>query len=186
MSNFGFGRPKDGLIQMAYTVPDVGKAIAYWTKVMQGGPWFLFENFSGDEPIYRGAPCRALINAALGFVGSMQIELIQLANEEAGIHRDAIRSYGYGFHHFGQACTDIEAERARNVALGYENVFQARMPSGDRVYFLEASDRSHNGFIELISAGPVIDAAFTKMWASSIEWTGDRPIRPVVELFESL
>jgi hypothetical protein len=184
MSNFGFGRPKNGLIQMAYTVPDIGEGIAYWTDVMKAGPWFLAKNFSGDDPIYRGAPCHALIDAALGFVGSMQIELIQLANEEPGVHRDAIRSYGYGFHHFGQACTDIEAERAHYEALGFTNVFQARMPSRDLVYFMETSDSGSNRLIELISAGPVIDAVFTKMWASSIGWAGDRPIRPFGELFE--
>ena len=184
MSDFGFGRPKDGLIQLAYTVPDVSEAIANWTNVMKAGPWYLAENFSGDDPIYRGAPCGALINAALGFIGSMQIELIELANEEPGIQSDAIRSHGYGFHHFGQACTDIEAERARYEALGYSNVFQARMPSGDMVYFMEPLDQAPNGLVELIGAGPVIDAAFTKMWASSIGWTGERPVRPFGELFE--
>src|SRR5688572_105992 len=117
MSNFGFGRPKDGLIQMAYTVPDLRKAMAYWTDTMHVGPWFLAENFSGDDPVYRGEPCRAVINAALSFAGSMQIELIELANDEPGIQRDAVLSYGYGFHHFGQACSDIEAERARYETL---------------------------------------------------------------------
>jgi hypothetical protein len=184
MSNFGFGRPRDGLIQLAYTVPDVGEGIAYWTNVMKAGPWFLAEKFSGDEPVYRGAPCRALINAALGFAGSIQIELIELANEEPGIHRDAIRSQGHGFHHFGQACSDIEVERARYEALGYANAFQARMPSGDMVYYMEPPDTISSGLVELISAGPIIDAAFTRMWASSIGWEGDRPVRPFAQLFE--
>lgn len=184
MPDFGFGRPKDGLIQLAYTVPHLHEAISYWTDVMKAGPWFLVEDFSGDNPIYRGEPCRALINAALGFSGSMQIELIELANEEPGIQRDAIRSHGYGFHHFGQACTDIEAERARYEALGYANVFEARMPSGDMVYFMEAPDLRSDKLVELIGAGPVIDTAFTKMWKSSIEWSGNRPIRPFAELFE--
>lgn len=183
MADFGFGRPRDGLIQMAYTVPDLGEAIAYWTTVMRGGPWFVVEDFSGEDPVYRGEPCHALFHAALGFAGSMQIELIELANEEAGVHRDAIRDHGYGFHHFGQACTDIEAERARYEALGYANIFEARMPSGDQVYFMEPRESGVRELIELISAGPVIDAAFTKMWKSSVDWAGDRPVRPFAELF---
>lgn len=184
MANFGFGRPKDGLIQMAYTVPDLRKAMAYWTDTMKAGPWFLAENFSGDDPVYRGEPCHALINAALGFAGSMQIELIELVNDEPGIQRDAIRSYGYGFHHFGQACSDIEAERARYEANGYGNVFHAWMPSGDEVYFMEAAGAAGYRLVELISAGPAIDAAFTKMWKSSNGWRGDRPVRRFEELFQ--
>lgn len=176
MSNFGFGRPKDGLIQMAYTVPDLQKAMVCWTETMKAGPWFLAENFSGTDPVYRGEPCRAVFNAALAFVGSIQIELIELANDEPGIQRDAIRAYGYGFHHFGQACQDIEAERARYEARGYDNVFHAWMPSGDEVYFMEASGPEGYRLVELISSGPVIDTAFTRMWASSVNWTGERSV----------
>ena len=184
MSNFGFGRPKDGLIQMAYTVPDLRKEMVYWTDTMKAGPWFLAENFSGSDPVYRGKPCHARFNAALGFAGSMQIELIELANDEPGIQRDAIRTYGYGFHHFGQACRDIETERLRYEAIGYENVFHAWMPSGDEVYFMEASGSDGYRLVELISSGPIIDAAFTRMWISSVDWTGDRPVRPFEELFQ--
>jgi hypothetical protein len=184
MTDFGFGRPKSGLIQMAFTVPDLREAVGYWTGTMKAGPWFLVENFSGENPLYRGEPCRARIDAALGFAGSMQIELIELANEEPGIHRDAIRAHGYGFHHFGQACADINAERARHEALGYVTIFEARMPSGDMVYYMRPPDFRPDKLVELIGAGPVIDAAFTKMWRSSIGWAGDRPIRPFAELFE--
>lgn len=184
MSHFGFGRPRDGLIQLAYTVPDLAAAMVWWTDVMKVGPWYLAENFSGDDPIYRGAPCHALINAALGFVGSLQIELIELANDEPGIQRDVIREHGFGFHHIGQACTDIEAERERYEALGYATVFQATMPSRDLVYFMQDTGRGADGLIELIAAGPAIDAVFTRMWASSIDWTGDRPVRPFAALFE--
>lgn len=183
MTRFGFGRPKDGVIQIAFTVPDLQEAIGFWTSRMNVGPWFVAERFSGDEPVYRGAPCLALINAALSFAGDMQVELIELANDEPGIQRDAIRAHGHGFHHFGRACTDIDRERARYESLGYSDVFCAVMPSGDLVHFMEPPAGCATGLVELIAAGAEIDAAFTRMWRASVDWDGERPTRRFEELF---
>lgn len=183
MKTLGFGRPVGGLIQLAYTVPDLLAAVEQWTNLMNGGPWFHLENFTGEGAVYRGRPCRARGHVALGFVGNMQIELIEPLGEDPGIHRELSTGSGYGFHHFGLSCEDVEAERTRYEAQGYNEVYRARVPTGDMVYYLEKT-KDQAGFIELIAASPTLDAAFTRMWQSSLDWRGDRPSRPFAELFE--
>jgi hypothetical protein len=183
MKMLGFGRPVGGLIQTAYIVPDIRNAVEQWTSTMKGGPWFLLENFAGEDSIYRGQPCTARAHAALGFVGNMQIELIQPLGDDCGIHRETALSRGYGFHHFGMSCEDAETERASYEAQGYTEVYRTRVPTGDMVYYMEAPN-DQTGFIELITANATLDAAFTRMWRASLDWQGNRPLRPFEELFE--
>jgi hypothetical protein len=46
MTQFDFGRPDNGVIQMAYIVEDIGTAMS-WTRELNVGPWFLLEHFTG-------------------------------------------------------------------------------------------------------------------------------------------
>ena len=54
MRNLSFGQPLGGIVQMAYIVPDIHKAIDEWVRRLNVGPWFLLEHFTGERPVYRG------------------------------------------------------------------------------------------------------------------------------------
>jgi hypothetical protein len=41
MGLVGFGQPDDGIIQMAYVVPDLRAAINTWVEQLGVGPWFV-------------------------------------------------------------------------------------------------------------------------------------------------
>ena len=64
MGQVGFGQPDDGVIQMAYIVADLKAAIAQWTTKLRVGPWFVLDNFTGVDPIYRGKPSRSYFATA--------------------------------------------------------------------------------------------------------------------------
>ena len=53
MGQVGFGQPDDGIIQMAYVVPNLRAAISEWTTKLRVGPWFVLEHFTGIDPVYR-------------------------------------------------------------------------------------------------------------------------------------
>jgi hypothetical protein len=55
VTSFNFGQPDNGIIQMAYIVPDIHAAMHQWSTDLRVGPWFLLDHFSGVDPIYRGA-----------------------------------------------------------------------------------------------------------------------------------
>jgi hypothetical protein len=176
MPDFAFGGPRGGIIQMAYTVPDVREAIAFWVRDLKVGPWFLLDHFTGEHPVYRGAPSRADVAIAMAFAGHMQIELIQPNDDHPSVYREAIRRTGYGFHHFGRATDRIEADIAALEAQGYELAFRAGVPTGGDVAYMDGGP-NRPGFVELITATIGMEEAFTAFWRASVGWDGADPIR---------
>ena len=48
----------------------------------------------------------------MGFAGHMCIELIQPLDDNPSVYRETAKTRGFGFHHLGLACTDVDAEIA--------------------------------------------------------------------------
>jgi hypothetical protein len=115
MGEVGFGQPDDGIIQMAYVVPDLRAAIVHWTGTLRVGPWFVLEHFTGDEPIYRGQPSRAQVRLAMSFAGHMNLELIQPKNDAPSVYRELIERRGYGFITLDVETWDSETWPGTNV-----------------------------------------------------------------------
>ena len=49
MGEVGFGQPDNGIIQMAYVVPDLRAAMMQWTRSLHAGPWFVLEHVTFDS-----------------------------------------------------------------------------------------------------------------------------------------
>ena len=177
MPDFAFGGPRGGIIQMAYTVADIRAAIAYWIRDLKVGPWFLLDHFTGADPVYRGGPSQADVAIAMAFAGHMQIELIQPNDDHPSVYRETITRRGHGFHHFGRASDDIEADIAELEASGYSVAFRAGVPTGGDVAYMDRGP-DDPGFVELITATPGMEQAFTSFWRASVGWDGRDPIRP--------
>ncbi|MGZ8311009.1 MAG: VOC family protein [Allosphingosinicella sp.] len=177
MPEFAFGGPRNGIIQMAYTVADIHDATRRWIDDLQVGPWFLLDHFSGVDAVYRGAPGGADVSIAMAFAGHIQIELIQPNDRNPSVFREAIERKGYGFHHFGRATDDIGRDIATLEARGHVVAFRAGVPTGGEIAYM---DRGHgqDGFLELISATPMMEEVFTRFWRASVDWDGAHPIRP--------
>ena len=176
---FGFGGPRNGIIQSAFVVPDLKAAIHRWSDDLHAGPWFVFDHFPGDGAAeYRGEPSTADVSIAMGFAGHLQIELIAPTDDAPSVYRETIGRRGYGFHHHGVASADVESDAAAYVARGFTIAYRADVPTGGRVVYLDGGPAAP-GFVELIPASPVMDEVFTDMWRASIGWDGSDPIRPV-------
>ena len=176
MAPLSFGQPDDGIIQIGYVVPELREAMRHWTDQLRVGPWFVVENFAGEDPTYRGVPAEARCDIALGFAGHMQIELICQRDDKPSVYREMVAERGYGFHHFGVAAGDFEAEARRLRAKGYVTAFTARVPSGGRVAYFDTRG-AMPGMIELIEADAGLDAMFGDMYRQSLGWAGEDPIR---------
>ena len=176
MAEFGFGQPHGGIIQMAYVVPDIRAAIAWWVRDLRAGPFFLLDHFTGVDPVYRGQPSKADVAIAMGFAGHMQIELIQPNDDHPSVYRELIERRGHGFHHFGRASHDMAGDIAAMEQAGYTLAFRAGVPTGGEVAYMDGGDQAP-GFVELIAATDGMDAAFTGFWRASIGWDGTDPVR---------
>lgn len=176
----GFGQPFGGVMQTAFVVEDVRASIAHFQKDCAAGPFFLLDHFLAPDQFYRGAPSTADVAIAMGFIGHMQVELIQPLDGNPSVYRDMIEQRGYGFHHFGIACEDVEAELPAYLARGYTLAFKAAVPTGASVAYLEGGPAAAPGFLELIPATAGMDAHFTAMWRASHNWDGADPVRPFI------
>lgn len=178
MKQLVFGQPRGGIFQMAYVVQDLDAAIAYWIRDLKVGPWFRLDRFDGGpDAAHRGGGYTATVDLAMAFAGHMQIELIQPNDEEPSVYREMIDATGYGFHHFGVASDDVEADIAELEAKGYELAFKASVPTGGHVAYMDAG-AGQPGFLELCAATPAFEELFGRFHQASIGWDGSDPVRP--------
>jgi hypothetical protein len=179
MGLVGFGQPDDGIIQMAYVVPDIQAAMRAWIDKTGVGPWFVLDHFTGIDPQYRGAASRADVSLAMSFAGHMNIELIQPNNDAPSVYREWIERRGYGFHHWGRATWHFDRDVERYRSAGHELVFLAAVPTGGRVSYMDTTAEMP-GYVELIELGGGFEPAFSKFYRASIGWDGQEPVRSFI------
>ena len=171
-----FGQPDNGIIQMAYVVEDIHRAMDMWVKKLNVGPWFLIDSFTGVDPRYRGKPADNEIMLAMSFAGHMNVELIQEKTTKPSVYRETIEKRGYGFHHWGVATKDFDRSVAEYQASGYELAFLAGVPTGGRVAYMDTT-RDLPGMVEFIELGAAFDEVFGRFHAATIGWDGKDPVR---------
>jgi hypothetical protein len=176
--DLAFGQPSNGVIQFAYTVPDLGEAMADLGGRLHVGPWFLVEHFPASEMMYRGEPTNVDFNLAITFAGHIQIEVIQQLDDTPSVYREAIDRRGHGFHHWGIASRDFEHDVREYQAMGCEVAFSCRAPVGDRLAYLDTT-AVLPGMVEIIEMNAPTEEMFTEWYRATIAWDGTDPIRKV-------
>lgn len=172
-----FGQPAEGIIQVAFIVPDIMAALEGYAKRLNCGPWFVIEHFPLLDAQYRGQPTELDITLALGFSGSMCFELIQQNNwETPSVYNEVQKKRGWGFHHFAVASSDFDADVAKYSALGAEMALYGVAGVGARAAYMDTSDILP-GMIELIEMTPQTEAFFGSLQKASENWDGSDPIR---------
>ena len=176
MPLLNFGQPVNGVIQMAYVVPDLRRAMAEWTERLKLGPWFLFSPFRPLTQRYRGQPTELSTSIGMAYAGHMQFELIEQHNDVPSVYRETVKKRGYGFHHWGVSAPDFDKALAEQRARGYELAFYAEPDRGIRVAYMD-TNADLPGFIELIETGPAVEGLFTMMYQAALGWDGSDPVR---------
>jgi len=177
-ATLGYGQPMEGVAQTAFIVEDLQAAIRQWVADMRAGPFFVLPHFLTPGQTYRGEESRADITLAMGFAGHMLIELIQPLDTNPSVYRETIERRGFGFHHLGIACADVEASSRDYQSRGYHEAFRASVPTGGEVVYLDNGEGAAKGFIELLPVTPGMDDTFTRFWRASQGWDGSEPVRP--------
>lgn len=177
MPQLNFGQPSNGIMQMAYIVKDIRQAIDEWVEKLNVGPWFLLEHFTGLNPVYRGQRSQADVAIAMSFAGHMNIELIQPNDQNPSVYKELVDSKGYGFHHWGLASADVDADIRRYEKMGMKVAFRAGVPTGGDVAYMDAGG-AVPGFVELIQTSPVMERVFSGFYGATLAWDGSDRIRP--------
>lgn len=163
-------------MQLCWVVPDIHAAMAAWTRTAGVGPFFLFDQVTYDEPVYRGQPTQFCdITAAIAQAGDVQIELVCQNDDRPSIFRDVVPRGRAGFHHMALYCKDYEAELAAYRAAGAELVFSGLM-MGYRVGWVDTT--ATLGYMtEILTANEIADSVFAQIREAAVDWDGSQPVR---------
>jgi catechol 2,3-dioxygenase-like lactoylglutathione lyase family enzyme len=96
--------PKLG--QIGYVVKDIDKTVSYYKDTLGIRPWMLLDE--RPEPcIEKGKGVHPLLRIALAYMGSVQVELIQVVEGES-IHLNHPAESQWRVHHLGFMVQDID------------------------------------------------------------------------------
>lgn len=144
---------KKGFNQVGVLVPDLEQAIRKYQELFGIRRWVLYTYDSNivKEMTYKGRSSPYAMRIALSDdVENMQVELIQPVRGPS-IYHDAIAKRGYGFHHFGVRCEDVEATKKELAAAGFPAVQEGKnfSPSGGGHYAYIDTETALGYMIEL-------------------------------------
>ncbi|RPH48633.1 MAG: hypothetical protein EHM85_16500 [Desulfobacteraceae bacterium] len=113
----GINLPKVG--QIGIVVPDIGKAVRYYSKYLNIKPWFRSKTKSNDV-VFKGNSFHLDLDIALAFSGRMEIELIQMLTDRECIYSDIMKKQGGGLHHIGIMANgfDKKLEQLNTAGIG--------------------------------------------------------------------
>jgi len=121
--------------QVAYVVPDLAAAERRFRTVM-GVPHFerLRDVALGEGCRHRGLPADAAVHLALGFLGDVQVELIEPARGQS-IYAEFLDAGRTGLHHVAFLVPDFAATTAALAAAGLPLLADGVLAGAMRVEF---------------------------------------------------
>ena len=176
MDRLGTGQPYGSIVQIAYVVEDAEKAMRDYIERLGVGPWFVAGPFTPTAAMHRGKKTDITVQLCFAYSGHMQIELIQQHSAGESVFIETIRQRGYGFHHWGIASRDYDADVARYEKQGFQIAYYDEAPMGMRVAYMDTT-ATLPGMVEIIEANTALDAFFTDLYKASQGWDGSDPIR---------
>jgi catechol 2,3-dioxygenase-like lactoylglutathione lyase family enzyme len=168
--------PPGGIMQIAYVVEDLDKAVDHWAKVLGVGPFFIRRHVQYPTLTFRGGPCEADLSLAFAFSGDTQIELVQQHNAAPSLYSEFIARHGYGQQHLGVISDDLAADVEKFTARGFPVVQHHVNPNGIETMLFE-TDLHAGGVIELIGSTPALTEGFAAMKEAARTWDGVDPRR---------
>lgn len=173
------------VMQNAFVVHDLERAIDHWTRTMGVGPFFLFEQISFRDLVFRGRAVAPMnMTVAIAYWDDLQIELIHQHDDAPSIYTEFAGACGSGMHHMGVMSRCRDADLAELARLGVQPVLQGSTPGMKFAYL--ATDQHPGAMIELIEATPNARAFFASMREAARLWDGQTPIRRVGEQEKSV
>ncbi len=172
----GFGQPLGGIVQFAYVVEDIDRAVVELSDRLGVGPWSVRARFQPRTARYRGQPTEATFSLARTFSGHVMLELIEQHDDSPSVFHEQPGPRRYGFHHWAVMTDTFDADVARYTALGYEEAFSDTLPSGARVVYVDAT-RDLPGMIELVERTEAQERFYTQIYEASATWDGQELVR---------
>jgi len=122
--------------QIGFVTDDLDHSVRFWSDNLGVGPWQIYRNVA-LEGHYRDQPTRVVIDVALGYRGTEQIEFIQVRSDTPSPYQDEVGRPIAGLHHLAWIVDDLDAEAALFDARGMQRVFSAENVAVRVIYFAD-------------------------------------------------
>lgn len=158
--------------QVAYLVPDLDAAIAFWVRIMGVGPFRVIPHIRYVECSYLGGPSEVDLSIALAYRDGIQIELMQIHSTAASVFTRDVPAEG-GFHHVGIPTQDIARDEATLIGAGLTRLQRNVSSTGVETVFF--GGKPGLGIVELIRT---VDggAASERLVQAAAGWDGIEPV----------
>jgi hypothetical protein len=161
---------------VGFHVPDLRAAIDTWVTVYGAGPFYVLEQVTYDECTSRGRPAVCDHSAGFGQCGAVPVELQQVHDLRPAELTRLFPANGRGaVNHVGVTAAEPAAESARLESLGFGLSMYARL--GEFEFFWHDATEAFGYCIEVITAGPELDAFWDTVAGGARDWDGREPIR---------
>lgn len=163
--------------QHGYVVMDAGKAAIEWFEKVGAGPFYIGD-FTLEGFACKGRSLEPRLRIAVGYWGSIQVELIQPLDAPGTIYEEVLPREDGQLNHLAIPVTDIDAwlkdHDAANKILHSGEMRQ----SGVRFVYI---DRYLPGglHLELVQAPPAMLAMYGAIARYRTQWDGTEPLRPM-------
>jgi hypothetical protein len=164
------------IVQLAYVPHDIEACARHWTDTVGAGPFFMLDRLKFPKTLYCGEPVEIMIDAWIGYWGSMQIELIRQHGDAPSIYSDWLRTGRTGMHHIALAVADQTVARTRCAARGLEIVQESITASGMEVLYATDGERDST-MIEFLCPNDLQTRMWAAMRQAHIDWDGRDPLR---------
>ena len=127
--------------QVGFVVRDLAAAVAFYTQRLGAQPFVIIEDAQLSDQELRGTPFAPRQSLAFGYMGHLQVELIQpLEGGDASLYTEFLdeRPQG-GLHHTAVHVADIE-HGLRDIGAGAADVLQSgRFGEATRIAYVDVA-----------------------------------------------
>lgn len=164
------------IVQLAYHVPDIEAAAAWWAAEMGAGPFFLLEHVPLKSARYRGAEASFDHSSGYGQLGDIMIELIHQHDDAPSAVRDMFDAQTPGLHHAAVFADDVGQSVQAAALKGYECALDAYMEDGFRFSMVDAR-QDHGHMIEFYKPIAALQGFYQFVAFASQGWDGKDVLR---------
>ncbi len=108
--------------QLGFVVRNLDEAVRHWTEILGIGPFLFLDKGTGrpaNPSFFRGQEVRIEMRLAFGFIGDVQLELIEQVNADPSPYREFLDAGREGLQHLGYWVHDYDEAVRRVEAAGY-------------------------------------------------------------------
>jgi hypothetical protein len=171
-----FGQPLGSIVQYAYVVQSIDRAVADYVDRLGVGPWFVRGPFHPPAARYRGEPASAVFSLARAFSGHVMVELVEQHDDGPSVFHPGSEQRRYGFHHWAVFTNQIDVDIEHYRALGYGEAYSDVLPSGARIVYVDSTP-DLPGMLELVEHTDAQEQVYDTIYKASIDWDGSEPLR---------